>query len=226
MTVVAVIGLGYVGLPLAVEFGKKFRTIGFDLSAPKIDSYRKGIDPTGLVFFTNYGSRKATDIGENPNAAIHFFWRELERQVEINGLEYPNIDKPQPIPGKEPKTWEIRAKAVPLAQSKNKLRFAVSNEDGPSLEEKVIPLEQAIRSASGLPADILQLPQRGYLKVGYFADLVVFDPKTFRDKATYDEPHQYSTGVEYVLVNGKPVLERGRHTHARPGAIVYGQGKT
>src|SRR5262249_7367897 len=66
-----------------------------------------------------------------------------------------------------------------------------------AIEEKVIPLEQAIRSASGLPADILKLPERGYLKTGYFADVVVFDPQTFRDTATYDRPHQYSPGVRY-----------------------------
>ena len=59
-----------------------------------------------------------------------------------------------------------------------------------AIEEQVIPLEQAIRSASGLPADILRLTDRGYLKAGSFADVAVFDPKTFRDTATYDQPHQ------------------------------------
>src|SRR5262249_35038653 len=68
-----------------------------------------------------------------------------------------------------------------------------------AVEEKFITLEQAIRSASGLPADILKLPQRGYLKAGYFADVVVFDPKTYRDRATFDQPHQYAVGVRYVF---------------------------
>jgi len=73
-----------------------------------------------------------------------------------------------------------------------------------AVEDKVISLGQAIRSASGLPADILQLPERGYLKTGQFADVVVFDPKAFRDKATFDAPHQYSAGVQYLFVNGHP----------------------
>lgn len=78
-----------------------------------------------------------------------------------------------------------------------------------SIEDNVIPLEQAIRSASGLPADILRLSDRGYLKPGYCADLVVFDPKAFRDLATFDKPHQYSTGVKYLFVNGKAAIEDG-----------------
>ena len=89
-----------------------------------------------------------------------------------------------------------------------------------SIEEKVIPLEQAIRSSSGLPADILRLKDRGYLKAGQFADVVVFDPKTFRDVATYDQPHQYATGVRLLLVNGKAVIEDGKATKALPGRVL------
>src|SRR5262249_38655228 len=71
----------------------------------------------------------------------------------------------------------------------------------------VVWVEWAVRSASGLPADILRLPGRGYLKVGHVADVVVFDPKTFRDVATYDKPHQYSTGVRWLFVNGVAAVE-------------------
>lgn len=78
-----------------------------------------------------------------------------------------------------------------------------------AIEEHLLPLEMAIRSASGLPADIIQLPQRGYLKPGYHADIVVFDPELFRDQATFEKPHQYSTGVVYLLVNGQLVIEKG-----------------
>jgi N-acyl-D-aspartate/D-glutamate deacylase len=78
-----------------------------------------------------------------------------------------------------------------------------------AIEERLLSLEQAVRSASGLPADILQLPQRGYLKPGFYADIVVFDPETFRDQATFDKPHQYSTGVVHLLVNGQVVIEKG-----------------
>lgn len=78
-----------------------------------------------------------------------------------------------------------------------------------AIEEKLIPLEHAIRTSSGLPADILKLKDRGYLKAGYFADLVVFDPKQFRDTATFDKPHQYATGVKWVLVNGHAAIADG-----------------
>ena len=89
-----------------------------------------------------------------------------------------------------------------------------------AIEEKLITLEQAIYSSSGLPADILKLPQRGYIKVGYFADLVVFDPKTYRDKATYEKPHQHSTGVRYLFVNGRLAIEAGRTTDALAGRVL------
>lgn len=89
-----------------------------------------------------------------------------------------------------------------------------------AIEDQVITLEQAIRSASGLPADILRLPERGYLKAGYFADLVVFDAKTFRDRATYDRPHQYSTGVKHLFVNGKLAIEDGKATDVLPGRVL------
>jgi N-acyl-D-amino-acid deacylase len=94
-----------------------------------------------------------------------------------------------------------------------------------SLEEKVIPLEQAIRSASGLPADILKLPERGYLKVDYFADVVVFDPETYRDVATYDKPHQYATGVRYLFVNGTLEIDEGKYTDGLAGKVLRHQSK-
>ncbi len=89
-----------------------------------------------------------------------------------------------------------------------------------SLADKVIPLEQALRSASGLPADILQLPERGYLKAGYYADLVVFDPKVYRDKATFAEPHQYAVGARYVFVNGKLAVDGGEFTKTMAGKAL------
>jgi N-acyl-D-amino-acid deacylase len=89
-----------------------------------------------------------------------------------------------------------------------------------SLAEKVIPLEQAIRSACGLPADILKLPQRGYLKPDYFADVVVFDPDTYRDVATFDKPHQYAKGVRYLFVNGKLAIDDGKYTDVLAGKVL------
>lgn len=86
-----------------------------------------------------------------------------------------------------------------------------------SIREKVLPLEQAIRSASGLPADILGLKDRGYLKEEFAADIVVFDPVRYIDEATFDEPHHYASGVRYVLVNGVPAVHEGIPTGALAG---------
>lgn len=93
-------------------------------------------------------------------------------------------------------------------------------------EEEVIPLEEAIRKLTSLPAENLSIRRRGRLEPGYFADVVVFDPSTIRDNATFQEPHQYATGVEYVLVNGEVVVREGEHTGARPGRVVRGPGWT
>ncbi|MHB1421718.1 MAG: N-acyl-D-amino-acid deacylase family protein [Gemmataceae bacterium] len=94
-----------------------------------------------------------------------------------------------------------------------------------AIEDKILPLEQAIRSASGLPADILLLPERGYLKANYFADLVVFDPQTFRDTATFDKPHQYATGVRYLFVNGQLAIDDGKFTDVLAGKVLRHQSK-
>jgi N-acyl-D-aspartate/D-glutamate deacylase len=89
-----------------------------------------------------------------------------------------------------------------------------------SIAEEVLPLAHAIRSCSGLPADIIHLPQRGYLKPDYFADVVVFDPKTYRDTATYDQPHQFAVGVKWVYVNGKAAIAEGKPTAALAGRAL------
>jgi N-acyl-D-amino-acid deacylase len=91
-------------------------------------------------------------------------------------------------------------------------------------DEKIIPLQEAIRRLSSLPATNLKLDHRGAFKPGFFADVVVFDPAQIRDHATYDKPHQYSTGVRDVFVNGVQVLKDGEHTGAKPGQVVHGPG--
>jgi N-acyl-D-amino-acid deacylase len=92
-------------------------------------------------------------------------------------------------------------------------------------EEKVISLPEAIRKLTSLPAQNLGIERRGVIKEGSFADIVVFDPQTIRDKATFDRPHQYAVGVNYVLVNGQVVFDNGRHTGARAGRALWGPGK-
>jgi N-acyl-D-aspartate/D-glutamate deacylase len=95
-----------------------------------------------------------------------------------------------------------------------------------ALEEKVISPEHAVRSASGLPADVLKLPQRGYLKAGYFADVVVFDPQAYRDAATFDKPHQYAPGVRYLFVNGTLAIDGGKYTGKLAGRVLRHQSTT
>jgi N-acyl-D-amino-acid deacylase len=93
-------------------------------------------------------------------------------------------------------------------------------------DEKVIPLEEAIRSLTSFPAENLKLRDRGRLAEGFFADVVVFDPETVRDHATFEEPHRLATGVSHVLVNGVLVLDGGEHTGATPGRFLRGPGWT
>jgi N-acyl-D-amino-acid deacylase len=89
-------------------------------------------------------------------------------------------------------------------------------------DERVLPLEEAVRRLTWLPAQNLRLRSRGLLEPGYFADVVVFDPDRIQDHATYDQPHRYATGVEHVAVNGTLVLRDGEHTGALPGRVVRG----
>lgn len=91
-------------------------------------------------------------------------------------------------------------------------------------EEKVISLEEAVRRLTSLPAGNLKLQGRGLLREGYYADVVVFDPQTIQDRATFESPHQYATGVDHVFVNGVQVLDGGTHTGATPGRFVKGPG--
>lgn len=92
-------------------------------------------------------------------------------------------------------------------------------------EEKLLKLEEAIRKMTSLPASNLGLDKRGLLKDGYFADVVIFDPATIIDKATYRKPHQYAVGVQHVFVNGVQVLKDGEHTGAKPGRALAGPGR-
>jgi N-acyl-D-amino-acid deacylase len=92
-------------------------------------------------------------------------------------------------------------------------------------DEKVISLQEAIYKLTALPASHLKIKKRGNLKVGNYADIVVFDPHTIQDHATFEKPHQYATGMKHVFVNGVQVLKEGEHTNAKPGRVVYGPGK-
>lgn len=93
-------------------------------------------------------------------------------------------------------------------------------------EEGLLSLQEAIRKASHLPATNLSIRERGLLKTGYYADVLVFDPKQITDRASFENPHQYSVGMEQVFVNGTQVIADGQHTGATPGRVVRGPGWT
>ncbi len=92
-------------------------------------------------------------------------------------------------------------------------------------EEKLMPLEEAIRRMTSLPAQKFHFNNRGLLRPGFAADIVVFDANTVNDLSTFTKPHQYSTGFKYVLVNGVLTVENGKHTGVRNGEVLYGEGK-
>jgi len=93
-------------------------------------------------------------------------------------------------------------------------------------DEGVITLQDAIRKMTSLPASNIGIRERGSLTEGFFADVVVFDPATVKDHATFEKPLQYATGIQHVFVNGEQVLKDGEHTGATPGRVVRGPGWT
>ena len=93
-------------------------------------------------------------------------------------------------------------------------------------DENVLTLQEAIRKLAALPAQTMRIDRRGELQQGFYADVVVFDPETIQDHATFVEPHQYATGMVHVFVNGEQVLKDGEHTGATPGRAIRGPGWT
>jgi N-acyl-D-amino-acid deacylase len=93
-----------------------------------------------------------------------------------------------------------------------------------SRDENLISLQEAIRKLSSLPANNLKIKRRGELKVGNYADVIIFDPAKVNDSATFEKPHQYAEGMIHVFVNGDQVLKNGEHTGAKPGRFVKGPG--
>ena len=91
-------------------------------------------------------------------------------------------------------------------------------------KKKLMRIEEAIRKMTSFPAQRFRLVDRGLIRPGMWADIVMFDEKTIADRATFRKPHAYSEGIHYVLVNGELVIERGVHTGVRPGKILLGPG--
>jgi len=91
-------------------------------------------------------------------------------------------------------------------------------------DEKILTLEDGVRRMTSLSAQRLGLKDRGQLREGFWADIVVFDPNRINDTATFAKPKQYPEGIDYVLVNGQVVIDHGTHTGARPGRMLRGPG--
>ena len=91
-------------------------------------------------------------------------------------------------------------------------------------DDHMLTLQKAVYKLTKLPATNLKLQKRGELKAGFYADIVIFDPKTVQDHATYEKPQQYATGVSDIFVNGVQVLKNGEHTGAKPGRFIKGPG--
>jgi N-acyl-D-amino-acid deacylase len=91
-------------------------------------------------------------------------------------------------------------------------------------EDNIVSLEEGIRRLTSLPASNLKIPKRGKLTVGNFADVVIFNADSIRDKATFERPKEYAEGVLHVFVNGVHVLREGEHTGAKPGRVIRGPG--
>ena len=92
-------------------------------------------------------------------------------------------------------------------------------------KKPVLTLPEAIRKMSGWPATRMRIASRGFIKEGFWADAVIFDYNTIQDESTYEHPFRTPTGIDYVLVNGQVVIEKGRHTGAKPGKVIYGPGR-
>jgi N-acyl-D-aspartate/D-glutamate deacylase len=90
-------------------------------------------------------------------------------------------------------------------------------------DQHVLTLEDAIRKMTSFPAQILGLPDRGQIRSGFAADVVLFDPDKVRETSTYEKPKSYPEGIPYVLVNGVMVIDKGQHTGARPGKVIRGR---
>jgi N-acyl-D-amino-acid deacylase len=91
-------------------------------------------------------------------------------------------------------------------------------------DEKLITMEEAIKKMTSLPAQRLRLQDRGLIRKGMWADIVIFNPKTIIDKATFEDPHQYPDGIKYVIINGQIVIYDQEHTNTLPGKVLRGTG--
>jgi predicted amidohydrolase YtcJ len=162
-------------------------------------STRWGKTPLEVVLeIQTHGGAQAISFGMSEDDVRYVMARDYVATASDGSAHKPGADRPHP-----------RA----YGTFPRKIRYA--------LDERVISLEEAIRSCTGLPASILALPDRGTIRVGNIADLVVFDPKTFRDVATWADSTRYATGVKYLLLNGVAAIAEGKPVpKSRPGRVL------
>jgi N-acyl-D-aspartate/D-glutamate deacylase len=151
---------------------------------------------SGIMFFMNEGDLRAA----------------LTHPLVMLGTDSGGMapDSPPPTAGVHPRAWGSAARILGKYVR----------------EERLLSLEEAIRKMTSLPAQRMRLWDRGVVRPGAFADLVIFDPATIRDRATFEQPRQYADGVRYVAVNGQLVVDDGQLTAARPGRALRGPGAT
>jgi N-acyl-D-amino-acid deacylase len=167
----------------------------------------KSVEETAMDLVVEDGSRVGT---------VYFLMSEdnIRRQVQLPWVSFDSDEASQ-----KPEGVFLKSNPHPRAYGNFARLLGRYVRD-----EKLIPLEEAIRRLTAFPAETLKLNRRGRLAPGYFADVVVFDPATIQDHATFAEPHQFATGVVHVLVNGVPVLQDGEHNGATHGRVVRGPG--
>ncbi|MEJ2383694.1 MAG: D-aminoacylase [Xanthomonadales bacterium] len=202
-------------------------------------TFRNGPDSILLVGFRNPELRKyigrrldelAAELGKSPaETMVDLIVEDNSRvQVVYFSMSEDNIRRKMAVP------WiafcsdaaSMAAEGVFLEQSTHPRAYgSFARVLGKfSRDEGILSLEEAIRRLTGFPAENLKLDRRGRLAPGHFADIVVFDPARVRDRATFEQPHQYAEGMVHVWVNGEQVLRDGAHTGARPGRFVKGPG--
>ena len=188
----------------------------------KSDSLRK--------YIGKYLPEVAQELGKTPAEAVVDLIVEDESRIQVVyfSMSEENIKKKVAVPWVSfcSDAGSYSAEGVFLKQSTHPRAYGsfIRVLGKFARDENVISLSEGVRKLTALPAKNLKLKKRGWLKKGYFADVVVFDPKNVKDNATFQEPHQYAEGIVHVFVNGTQVLRDGEHTGATPGRFVKGPG--
>lgn len=200
----------------------------------------KGIDKTETIYIARYKENPEyqgknlkeilLERGEEPSVSnTADLIIEIQKKGGASGVFFQMDEKDVHALMKLPYTMHAsdggvqeKGKGVPHPRNYGTFPRVMSHYVG---EEGILPLREAVRKMTSLPAQAFRLSGRGILKEGMYADLTIFDKELFKDQATFSKPHQYSEGLEYVLVNGEIVVENNQHTGARPGMVLYSPGK-